>query len=56
MRRERDALLAVSDASFIVKTHFIFQDSLFIHFVMDFLPGGNLGFRMQKKKVASEHK
>lgn len=35
---------------FLVKVYFAFQDALYINLVMEFVPGGELFYHLQKRK------
>jgi serine/threonine kinase 38 len=52
-RAERDAMVEHDDPG-IVKMYFSFQDSRFLYFVMEYLPGGDLMNLLIKREILSE--
>lgn len=51
--QERNALVSV-DSKWIIKLHYTFQDDVYLYFVMDYLPGGDLMFWLIQKQTFSE--
>jgi len=52
-RAERDAMVEHNDPG-VVKLFFSFQDSRFLYFVMEYLPGGDLMNLLIKREILSE--
>jgi serine/threonine protein kinase len=52
IRAERD-VLALADNPWVVKLHFSFQDSVNLHLVMEYLPGGDLMSILMKYDILS---
>jgi len=53
-RAERDAMVEHDDPG-IVKLYYSFQDSRFLYFVMEYLPGGDLMNLLIKREILSEY-
>jgi len=54
VKAERD-ILAEADNEWVVKLYYSFQDSENLYFVMDYIPGGDLMFLLQKLEIFDEH-
>lgn len=52
-RAERDAMVEHNDPG-VVKLYFSFQDSRFLYFVMEYLPGGDLMNLLIKREILSD--
>lgn len=53
VKAERD-ILAEADNEWVVKLYYSFQDPENLYFVMDYIPGGDLMFLLQKEEIFSE--
>ena len=53
VKAERD-ILAEADNEWVVKLYYSFQDAENLYFVMDYIPGGDLMFLLQKLEIFSE--
>jgi serine/threonine protein kinase len=50
VRAERD-ILAEADHQWVVKMYYSFQDPVNLYLIMEFLPGGNIFIRNNKKSL-----
>lgn len=54
VKAERD-ILAEADNAWVVKLYYSFQDQDHLYFIMDYIPGGDLMFLLQKVGIFEEH-
>lgn len=53
MRSERNLLVEV-DSRYIVQLYYSFQDSEFLYFIMEYLPGGDIMTLLMREDILSE--